>query len=78
MKITVDVDLTPGEARAFLGLPDVKPMQDALMAQMQERLETSFRAMAPEEMLRLWMPPAGQGFEQLQKMFLQMAGGKRK
>ena len=26
MKITVDVDCTPEEARAFLGLPDVKPM----------------------------------------------------
>ena len=35
MKITVDVDCTPEEARRFLGLPDVAPMQEAMMAQMQ-------------------------------------------
>ncbi|WP_420846806.1 DUF6489 family protein [Microvirga tunisiensis] len=28
MKITMDVECTPEEARAFLGLPDVKPMQE--------------------------------------------------
>ena len=35
MKITVDIDCTPEEARHFFGLPDVKPMQDALMQQIQ-------------------------------------------
>ncbi len=29
MKITVDIDCTPEEARAFFGLPNVQPMQDA-------------------------------------------------
>ena len=38
MKITIDIDCTPQEARAFLGLPHIEPMQDALVAQMQERL----------------------------------------
>jgi len=28
MKFTVDVDCTPEEARAFLGLPDLKPIHD--------------------------------------------------
>ncbi|MEO7470377.1 MAG: DUF6489 family protein, partial [Sphingobium limneticum] len=28
MKVTVDVDCTPAEARAFLGLPDVTPIHD--------------------------------------------------
>ena len=32
MKITMNVDCTPEEARAFLGLPDVKPMQEQLIA----------------------------------------------
>ena len=30
MKINVEVDCTPLEAREFLGLPDVKPMQAAI------------------------------------------------
>ena len=31
MKVTVDIDCTPEEARTFFGLPDVKPMQKAMM-----------------------------------------------
>src|SRR3546814_3772920 len=32
MKIHVDIDCTPEEARVFLGLPEVGPMQEDLMA----------------------------------------------
>jgi exoribonuclease R len=76
MKIRVDVDCTPEEARAFLGLPDVKPMQEELMREMQERMAASIRAMEPQEMLRTWLPGTMKGFEQLQE-FLQKAGAKR-
>ena len=31
MKVTVEVECTPEEARQFLGLPDVVPMQQAAM-----------------------------------------------
>src|SRR6516164_5311770 len=31
MKFKIDIDCTPEEARAFLGLPDVKPLQEALL-----------------------------------------------
>ena len=31
MKFTVNVECTPEEARAFMGLPDVQPMQEAMM-----------------------------------------------
>lgn len=79
MKFTVDVDCTPEEARAFLGLPDVKPMQDALMRQIQERMTASLAAMEPEAMLKTWLPAGVQGMEQLQKMFwAQFAGGNRR
>jgi len=30
MKITMNIDCTPDEARAFFGLPDVKPMQEKM------------------------------------------------
>ncbi|MGE5517614.1 MAG: DUF6489 family protein [Bacteroidota bacterium] len=79
MKFTVDVDCTPEEARAFLGLPDVKPMQDALMRQIQDRMTASLAAMEPETMLKTWLPAGVQGMEQLQKMFwAQFAGGNRR
>ena len=78
MKITVDVDCTPEEARAFLGLPDVKPMQEQLMRELQERMAANIRAMEPEAMLRTWLPATLKGFEQIQEMFIsQMTGAKR-
>lgn len=79
MKITVDVDCSPEEARAFLGLPDVKPMQDALLNQVQERMTASLGAMDPETMFKTWLPAQVQGMEQLQKMFwAQFARGKER
>ena len=69
MKITVNIDCTPDEARHFFGLPDVKPMQDALMQQIQDRMSANLQAMEPEAMLKTWLPAGLQGFEQMQKMF---------
>ena len=69
MKITINVDCTPEEARHFFGLPDVKPMQDALMQQIQDRMSANLQAMEPEAMLKTWLPASLQGFEQMQKIF---------
>jgi hypothetical protein len=79
MKITVNIDCTPDEARHFFGLPDVKPMQDALMQQIQDRMSANLQAMEPEAMLKTWLPASLQGFEQMQKIFwtqMQNAMGK--
>ncbi len=78
MKITMNVDCTPEEARIFLGLPDVKPMQEHLMREVQERMAANIRAMEPEAMLKAWLPATLKGFEQIQEMFMaQMPGSKR-
>lgn len=74
MKITVDIDCTPEEARAFMGLPDVKPMQEALMQQLQDRMSANIAAMDPETMVKTWLPLSLQGFENIQKfMWNQMS-----
>lgn len=76
MKVTVNVDCTPEEARSFLGLPDVQPIQEAVMAQMQERLLNSLKSMDPEVLLKTWGPMGLQNFEQMQKFFFsQFPGG---
>lgn len=78
MKVTIDVDCTPEEARAFLGLPDVAPMQAALMAEIETRMMEALRASDPETLMKTWMPAGIQGWEALQKMFWsQMAGAGR-
>jgi hypothetical protein len=65
----MNVECTPEEARAFMGLPDVQPMQHALMQELQDRLSANIRAMDPEVMVKTWLPAGLQGAEQLQKMF---------
>ena len=76
MKISLDIDCTPEELRGFFGLPEVKPMQEQLLKEVEERLRASLKALDPEAMLKTWLPAGLKGFEQLQEMFLnQMAGG---
>lgn len=75
MKIHLDLDCTPDELRGFFGLPDVKPMQEQLLKDVEERLRANVKALDPEAMLKTWLPAGLKGFEQLQEMFLsQMAG----
>ena len=69
MKITIDVDCTPDEARRFLGLPDVAPLQEALLRQLEERMHANLAAMDPETMIKTWLPVGLQGMEQMQRMF---------
>ena len=78
MKFKVDIDCTPDEARAFFGLPDVKPLQEALLPEVEERLRATLKAMDPEAMLKTWLPTTLKGFEQLQQMFFaNMPGAER-
>ncbi len=54
MKVNVEVECTPAEARAFLGLPDVAPLNDHLVAEMQKRMDANMSAMQPEELMKNW------------------------
>jgi hypothetical protein len=56
MKVTVDVDCTPAEARSFLGLPDVTPIHDRYIKTVLdsfdgigsvEQMETLFKSFSP-------------------------------
>ena len=69
MKVTVNVECSPEEARTFLGLPDVRPMQEALMKDLENRMRTTMQSMEPESIMRTWLPASIQGAEQLQKIF---------
>ena len=77
MKVTVNIDCTPEEARAFFGLPDVRPMQEHLMREMLERLSANLKAMDSETMIKTWLPTAVKGFEQWQDMFASQMSSAR-
>ena len=75
MKIHIDIDCTPEEARTFMGLPDVAPRQDAVMKEMQDRMMAAMRSMDPETLMKTWLPAGISNLEQMQKMFWQQFGG---
>jgi len=76
MKITINVDCTPLEARSFLGLPDVGPLNASLLSEMETRMRSAMAAMEPEALMKAWFPGGLEGWEQLQKAFWSsLAGG---
>mgnify|MGYP000037091625 CR=1 FL=1 len=78
MKITFDIDCTPEEARQFLGLPDVAPLQETLMAELEERLKAALASMEPDALLKTWLPAGMEGFQQMQQAFWSQMGAANK
>lgn len=76
MKVTFDIECTPEEARKFLGLPDVAPMQEAMMKELSQRMQDNVKAMDPETMMKTWFPVAMQNMTDMQKMFWTQMGVK--
>jgi hypothetical protein len=74
MKINIDFECTLAEARAFLGLPDVAPMQEALLAEVQGRMQDAVAGADLENLLKTWMPAGLQGWDSMQKAFWAKAG----
>src|ERR1700748_147657 len=52
MKVRVEMDMTPEEARAFMGLPDIAPLQQQMLEEMRERMRAAFDAGDPEAMMK--------------------------
>lgn len=69
MKFKIDIECTPEEARTFFGLPDIAPVQEALMQQVQDRMEENIRNMDAETLANTWLPATMQSWGEMQKMF---------
>jgi len=67
MNITINVECTPEEARRYMGLPDVAPMQEAMLKEMQERMMDNMKSMQPSEMMKAWLPIGLNGWLDMQK-----------
>ena len=65
MKVTVEIDCTPDEARQFLGLPDVKPLQAAVMGKIEQQMTEAAERFSPDALLRSWMSLVPQTPEQM-------------
>ena len=78
MKVHIDIDCTPEEARELFGLPDVKPMQTALMQDIENRMRKALAAMEPDALFKMWLPAGLQGLEEWQKfVWSRLTGGRK-
>ena len=55
MKMTIEVDCSPEEARRFLGLPDVSALNDHLVGEMKKRIDANMSMISPDELMKNWM-----------------------
>jgi len=74
MKVNFDIECTPEEARAFMGLPNVAPMQERMMEEMEKKLQENLSTLDPEALFKTWLPMGFQGWNEMQKMFWEQMG----
>ena len=70
MKANINIECTPQEARNFFGLPDVTPLSEQLVQEMQRRMTSNLDALEPDALMRSWMSLGGEW----QKQFLGLMG----
>jgi hypothetical protein len=75
MKVTIEVDCTPLEARQFMGLPDVQPIQAAAMAELEKRVRIEMERFSPEGLLRTWFVEGPQNADKLWKSLTNVMTG---
>jgi len=75
MKLTIEVDCTPVEARQFFGLPDVTSLNEALVNEMTSRMQENMAMLSPDTMVRAWMAYGGQAQDSFFKLMSAGASG---
>lgn len=79
MKLKIQIDLTPQEAREFFGLPEVRPFQDELMETITKRMRDGMTGYDPMSLMKPYLPQNLQSLELMQKAFLDaLKGGGKK
>ncbi|MBM6576941.1 hypothetical protein KCP91_11190 [Microvirga sp. SRT01] len=63
MKVTIEIDCTPDEARRAMGLPDLTPLHDQYVAMMQEVMQGKVQPELLEGMLKSWAPMGDAGMK---------------
>ena len=69
MKVTIEIDCSPEEARRFLGLPDLDKAHQATVEAMAARMRDAVGEFDVEALLKSWLPGGAKSLEELQKSF---------
>ncbi len=74
MKINVEVDCTPEEARRAMGLPDMGPVHEKYVSMLVDTIGTNPSPELVETVMRSWAPMGEAGLKFWRRMF--ETGGK--
>lgn len=78
MKMTIDIDCTPQEARTFFGMPDVEPLNEMIMEETVKRAQDNLDTLAdPEKFVAQMLSMSGKGMETFQQMMMSAMAGKK-
>lgn len=84
MKVNVEVDCTPDEARHFLGLPDVSPLNEAYVENLRKAMSGATSIEQVQELAKTFTPMGQIGMKFFQNLmdggaaFAEGAGVKKK
>jgi hypothetical protein len=69
MKINVEVDCTPEEARRVMGLPDFTPVHEKYIAMLTDSMDGVVAPDMLENVMKSWAPMGDAGMSFWRKMF---------
>ncbi|MGI4730379.1 MAG: DUF6489 family protein [Janthinobacterium lividum] len=68
MRINLEIDCTPEEARRAMGLPDLSMVHERYVAMLQEAMTGKVQPEAAETMMRSWAPMGEAGMSMWRRM----------
>ena len=77
MKFNIEVDCTPEEVRRLMGLPDLTPVHDQFVGQMQDTLKNGVSRDMLMGMLKNWTPMGEGGMKMWQGVLDQITGATK-
>jgi len=75
MKISIDIDVSPEEARRFFGLPDVTPIQEHMIKRVQNQIDAASDPAYLGKLASQLVVGGVQSMDAMQKSFFELMGG---
>jgi hypothetical protein len=72
VKVSLDIDCTPEEARRFMGLPDLTPIHEAYVAKLGGFMNEGITPDVMTDMMKSWGPMSEAGMKMWTGMFDQL------
>ena len=75
MRVTINIDCSPAEARSFLGLPNLEPLNDLLVARVSDQVQSNMDMLDPQQLMNNWFAMGGAMREQFLNAMTSAASG---